>query len=104
MVSEPVTESSRIDVTVTHSPLAFIYELFTPTIEINGRKEKRPWGEHSFPLAPGSYEIAVSYPWLFFSECGKNSIRVSLAQGEVKKVRYCAGLIRYLPGKITVSS
>lgn len=104
MTNLPVLELSRIEILVTHSPLAFIYRLFTPTIEINGKKERKPWGAHSFPLASGVYEITVSYPWLFASECGKNSIQVSLAHGEVKKVCYRAGFIRYLPGKITVSS
>lgn len=93
----------RIEVTVTHSPLAFIYRLFTPTIQINGNKERRPWGVHTFPLPAGDYEVSVWYPWLLSPECGKNSVRVRLEAGQVKKVNYNAGLIRYLPGKITVS-
>jgi hypothetical protein len=95
--------SSSIEVTVTHSPLAFFYRLFTPTIEINGTKERRAWGVHLFTLPPGPYEISVSYPWLFSPECGKNTIKVALESGQAKKVNYRAGLIRYLPGKMTVS-
>jgi hypothetical protein len=95
---------SRIEITVTHSSFAFVYRLFTPTITINGNKERRPWGVHSFDLTPGDYDVAVSYPWLFSPECGKNSIRVSLAPGEIKKVHYCAGPIRYVPGKITLNA
>jgi hypothetical protein len=91
-----------IEVEAAHSRLAFFYGFFTPTIELNGRKERRPWGTHTFEVAPGDYEVAVSYPWLLSSECGKNSIRLSVGPGEMKKVRYCAGLIRYLPGKIGV--
>src|ERR1039457_524718 len=62
---------SCIEVTVTHSPLAFIYRFFTPTIEINGSKERRPWGVHVFTLPPGDYEVSVSYPWILSPECGK---------------------------------
>jgi hypothetical protein len=94
---------SCIEVTVTHSPLAFIYRFFTPTIEINGSKERRPWGVHVFTLPPGDYEVSVSYPWILSPECGENSVRVRLEAGEVRKVRYRAGLIRYLPGKISAS-
>ena len=90
------------EIAVTHSPLAFIYELFTPTIEINGAKARKRWGVHFVAIAPGDYELAVSYPWLFAAECGRNSVRLSLGPGEVKKVRYRAGLLRYLPGNITV--
>jgi hypothetical protein len=93
---------SRIDVEISHVPSAFIYELFTPNVVINGEKHRRPWGSHSFDLPSGSYEISVSYPWLFMSQCGKNTVHVELKPGEIKKVTYGAGLIRYLPGKITV--
>ncbi|MFI5349893.1 MAG: hypothetical protein ACHQ2Z_10135 [Elusimicrobiota bacterium] len=91
-----------IEVEIAHSPLAFFYGFFTPTVELNGRKERRSWGTHSFEVTPGDYEVAVSYPWFLSSECGKNSIRVAVGPGEMKKVRYCAGLIRYLPGRIGV--
>lgn len=94
---------SCIEVAVTHSPLAFIYRLFTSTIEIDGVKERKPWGLHIFTLPPGDYDVSVSYPWIFSSECGKNSAHVHLEAGEVRKVTYRAGLIRYLPGKISTS-
>lgn len=99
----PDPQSGTIDVAVTHAPLAFIYRLFTPTIEINGNRERRQWGKHSFLLPPGTYEVSVSYPWLFAPECGKNTVWVSLEAGQVRKVTYRAGLIRYVPGKITAS-
>jgi hypothetical protein len=89
-----------IEVEAGHSALAFFYRFFTPTIAINGRKERRPWGTHIFEVTPGDYDVAVSYPWLLSPECGKNTLRVSVGAGELKKVRYRAGLIRYLPGKI----
>lgn len=101
-MSQTNTEMSRIDVLVTHSPFAFIYALFTPTITINNQYYRRKWGKHTFDLVPGNYEIAVSYPWLFSQECGRNSVNVSLQPGETKTITYCAGLIRYLPGKMTV--
>ena len=95
--------SARVDVIVQHTPLGFIYSLFTPTITIDGQVNKRPWGTSSFELIAGNHEVAVSYPWLFAPECGKNSVRFNLQAGETKTVSYRAGLIRYLPGKISVS-
>src|SRR5664279_1498167 len=94
------TSLSRVDVKVEHSPMAFFYGLFTPTITINDQSYRRAWGMHSFELPPGEYEISVSYPWLFSSECGKNTVKFFLQTRETKRVFYCAGLIRYLPGKI----
>ena len=96
-------ELGFIEVTATHSPLAFIYRLFKPTIEINGHKERRPWGVHRFALPPGQYEVSVSYPWLLSPECGKNSVVVLLEAGQSRKILYRAGLVRYLPGKISLT-
>lgn len=95
--------NSKIEVTIAHNPLAFFYKAFTPSITINGERERRPWGTHIFDLPPGEYEVAASYPWII-SECGKNSVKFSLKPGEVKKVRYCARLIRFLPGSIKVET
>jgi hypothetical protein len=94
---------SYIEVTVTHSPLAFIYNLFTPTIQIDDVKQRKPWGVHSYQLPPGDYEVSVSYPWLFSAECGKSTVRVHLEIGQTRKVTYYAGFIRYVPGKMSVS-
>jgi hypothetical protein len=93
---------ATIVVVATHSRLAFIYGMFKPTIAINAERHRRSWGTHSFEVSAGSYEIAVSYPWFLSPECGKNSVKVNLKPGEVKKVSYRAGLIRYLPGTIVV--
>jgi hypothetical protein len=95
---------SRIEVVVSYTSLAVIYSFFTPSIVINGQTHRLPWGKHSFELPPGRYEISISYPWLFMSECGKSTVHVDLRSGEKKRVTYCAGLIRYLPGKISVES
>jgi hypothetical protein len=95
--------ATSIEVTVTHPRLAFIYRFFTPTIEINGKKDRRPWGVHLYTLPPGDYEIAVSYPWIANVESGKNSVRIRLEDGQLRKVKYTARYLRYIPGKITTS-
>ncbi len=91
-----------IEVTVTHSLLAFGYRWGTPTIEINGRKEQLPWGQHRFQLPPGDYEISVSYQWLKWKGCGKNTVRCRLDVGQVRHVKYRAGFDRGRPGTMTV--
>jgi hypothetical protein len=103
MTTNQIPPLSRIEVTITHNPLAVFYRAFTPTVAINGIKERKPWGAHMFSFPPGDYEVEVSYPWII-SECGKNSVRFSLAPGETKKVRYCARFIRFWPGSISVET
>jgi hypothetical protein len=95
---------TRIQITVTHSSLDFFYALCTPTIVIDGVKYNKRWGTHLFDVSPGSHHISISYPWLFSPECGKNSVNFPLSSGEIKKIHYCAGLIRFVPGKIYISN
>ncbi len=99
----PDPATGCIEVIATYSPLAFVYSFFTPTIEINGAKQRRPWGVHQFPLPPGDYLVSVSYPWLFSPECGKNSIHVRLEVGQLRRVTYRAGLLRFAPGAISAT-
>jgi hypothetical protein len=93
---------ATLEVEADYFPLAFIYSLFTPTIEINGVKEKRKWGTHTFQLQPGFYLVSVSYPWLFNNESGKNSVSFTIAAGEKRKVTYRALAIRTLAGNISL--
>jgi hypothetical protein len=101
--AELETRKSSVVVSVTHSPLAFIDRLFVPTVTINGKQERRPWGVHSFELPPGDYDISVSYPWLFSPECGKNSVHFTLRAGETRRIAYRAGLMLHRPGRMTVT-
>ena len=101
MTPDQASGQAQVFITVSHSPLAYIYALFTPTIAINGERHRRPWGTHRFSLPAGEYVVEISYPWVFSPECGKNSVRVTLQAGDTRKIVYKAGLIRYLPGKIS---
>jgi hypothetical protein len=95
-------ETGQLEVTTRHSPFAFIYGLFKTTIEIDAHVERRPWGTHTFDVPAGEHTVAVSYPWLFTSRAGRNSVTVTVRAGETTRVAYAAGPVRYLPGKITV--
>jgi hypothetical protein len=101
-VSTNPSELCRIEVVATHNPFAFFYDLFTPTITVDGDSQRRPWGVYLYDLPPGAHRVSVSYPWAFMKECGKNTVEITLRRGESRRVTYCARLIRYLPGKMTV--
>ena len=91
-----------MEIATSHSPLAFIYALTKTTIEIDDELRRRPWGTHRFEVAPGEHTIAISYPWLFARRCGRSSVTVTVRAGETTHVAYRVGLIRFLPGKITI--
>jgi hypothetical protein len=92
-----------IRVTVTHSPLAFFYNLFEPTIRIGDMCLQRPWGTYEFPVPAGRHIVSISHPWLV-AQCGKNSVEVELRPGELLHVVYNARLACFLPGKMRVES
>lgn len=89
-------------VVLEHNPLAFIYGMLTPTLEINGYKEKRSWGAHTIHVAPGRYLISASYPWFLNEECGKNSVDFVIHPGETRIIRYRTPIIRYVQGSMSV--
>jgi hypothetical protein len=69
-------------------------------IEVDGSLSKHDWGSYSFSVAPGTHEVAVSYPWLFMSRCGRRKVEVEVGSGESVRVAYRAHFLRYVPGKI----
>ena len=60
-------------------------------------------GMTDYTLPPSDYEIAVSYPWVANVESGKNRVRIRLEEGQLRKVKYTARYLRYIPGKMTTS-
>ena len=93
-----------IEVKMSVFPLAFILYLCTPKVEIDGRAKSRKWGTHFFPLEPGRHEVSVWFPYLWMSECGLNTVRFKLREGEVKRVTYDTPFIMGMKGSMSVRS
>ena len=77
-----------IEIKTGFFPLAWFLYFVKPTIEINGDKHKESWGTKLFPLSPGEYTVKISFPYFGISECGANEIKVSLAEGQTRKIVY----------------
>lgn len=69
-------------------PLAWFLYFVTPTIEINGEKHKRKWGEDFFSLSPREYRVKISFPYMGNAECGANEITVTVSEGEKRRITY----------------
>ena len=101
-----MSQTSAIELTITLSS-SLLYprrfeRLSIPTVEINGKKESRPWGVHLLELPPGTYDVSVSYPSLLVSECQKNAVQIVLESGQTRKITYRAGFVRFQPGEMTI--
>jgi hypothetical protein len=77
-----------IEIKTGFFPLAWFLYFVTPTIEINGEKHKKKWGENFFSLSPGEYRVKISFPYMGKSECGANEIKGSLSEGQKRRIAY----------------
>ena len=91
-----------IEVKLSVFPLAFLLYLCTPHVEIDGRVKKKSWGTHFFPLEPGRHEVSVWFPYIFMSECGPNTVRFKLKEGQVKLVTYDTPFFMGMRGSMSV--
>jgi len=77
-----------INVKLKFFPLAWFLFFCTPVVEINGQKNKRPWGKHYFELEPGIYNVKIYFPYIMKRECGANRVDVNLKEGQVRDVSF----------------
>ena len=68
-------------------PLAWFLFFVTPIIEINGEKHKKKWGKTFFSLSPGEYIVKIYFSYMG-SKRGANEIKVSLSEGQNRRITY----------------
>jgi hypothetical protein len=93
-----------LQITTGFFPLSFFLYLCTPTIVIDGVACQRPWGTHSFELAPGMHNVKIFFKYLIMDTCGANAINVVIQPNCVHRITYemppwmfSQGSIRELP-------
>ena len=96
------TSSAVIEVTASYPPFAALYGASAPTIQIDDDRYRRPWGVSTFRVPAGTHEVAVSYPYLFWRECGRRSVFVHVRAGDTRRVSYQPSAIRFIRGRIEV--
>jgi hypothetical protein len=80
--------NSSIEIKTEFFPMAWFLHFVSPVIEINGQVHPSKWGVRTFDLPPGDYMIKIYFPYMFQKQCGANEIKVSLAEGQQRKVNY----------------
>ncbi|HWD53905.1 MAG TPA: hypothetical protein VG346_02230 [Acidimicrobiales bacterium] len=92
---------ATISVVTKVFPLAFLLYFFKTIVAVDGASQVLPWGEHAFPVAPGSHEVSVCFKY-FFGPMGKATLSVPVAEGQTARVSYRSPLIVFMKGKITL--
>ncbi|MFN5183416.1 MAG: hypothetical protein ACK5D5_10395 [Bacteroidota bacterium] len=83
-------------------PLAWFLYFVDPIIEINGVKNKASWGTKFFQLAPGDYSIKIYFSYFGNPQCGSNEVKVSVAEGIIKRINYEMPPWMFAKGSISV--
>ena len=95
-------DQAEVEIELSLPLLMSLLHIVTPTISINGNAERREWGTHRFTLAPGPYEIAAWYPWMFVSRASRGATLIDLAAGGSYRLRYRPAVSTSLAGSMKV--
>jgi hypothetical protein len=92
-----------IVLTLKYMPLAFLFGLFKPVVELNGRPTPvRAWGRHEIPVPAGQYHLHVHVPYLLPSRIGNADVPIALYPGQTVELEYRAPTIAFLNGALGV--
>jgi hypothetical protein len=80
--------------------LQWVLFLVTTFIELNGQRQRRPWGHSTFPVAAGDYQLRVGFHYIF-GPTGTAVANIRIYPGHVTQVRYDAPFIMFLSGSIS---
>jgi hypothetical protein len=95
-------QQSAIVVKTRVFPLAFLLYLFKTLVTVDGTTWTLPWGEHTFPVAPGTHQVGIAFKYIF-GPTGANQATVQVAPGQVVQVDYRSPFIVFMKGKLTLA-
>ena len=81
-------QHGQLDITTSFNPLQFILAAVTPTIEIDGQPQKRPWGRHVIDLWPGQHHLRVWFD--YHGRSGVAEVPFGIWAGHATMVRYAS--------------
>ena len=100
MSYQPAT--SGIEVRLRFFPLAFLFVLFKPALELDGGQPVRVgWGVTQIPVTPGRHQVVAYCPYLFFRRMGESAIVLDVVPGQVVQATWSAPWLAFLQGRWT---
>lgn len=97
----PQQPPTGIQVEAEHNPLAFLFDLTTPMVVIDGAPYRAGWGQpFFFPVAPGRHLVKVFFRYVWMAECGANSVLLDVHPGYISRIRFSMPSFVYAQGRI----
>jgi hypothetical protein len=83
--------------------MAFILDMVTPKVVINGYPYPARWGRNAYDLPPGPYDVTASFPYMFQSDAGLARLQVPVYAQHATIVLYEAPTFMWSPGTMRVT-
>ena len=74
---DPNARWGRLSVHTSHNPFAWMLFFVSTSVEVNGQKQKHPWGTSTYDLQEGTHHVKVYFNYLFGPACiGTTEIQI----------------------------
>ena len=91
---------ATIQLEAKHSPLAWLLYLTKLQVAIDGQPATLAWGNHTFPVPPGSHAVSVSFGYLG-KQRGVATSTVMADESRPAQLRYRAPIFMFSAGKMS---
>lgn len=81
-------------------PMAWIFFLIKPVVEINGQAVPAQWGVNNIPLPPGQHHVHVHVPYILPSKIGSADLAINVAPQQTVPLEYRAPLWTFSQGSM----
>lgn len=99
--SLPDQTHAAIEIVARFCRLHFLLYLCRPTIRVDGRWHRAPWGRlWRVAVSPGLHYVEVSYRHLLFAKAGHKQTYISVARGQVRHLEYRPPQLSFMQGSL----
>lgn len=73
-------------------------------VDVNGTETKGRWAVQFLNVGPGNHRVTVSWKFYWFIPVQKATLDVTVAPGQVVKLRYKVRWFVFMPGKLSIEA
>lgn len=90
---------AALEVIARFSPLHFLLFACRPTIRVDGKVHRAPWGRAwRVTVRPGLHSVEASFSHLLFRRAGHKQIYLNVAKGQLRRLEYRPPQLSFMEG------